>query len=254
MSLMELEIARLHGSWWAVGGARLGLAGLITLVFAGLGYAVHGVNRSGAVAGAAVCFALFAAAGPGAFAALLALFLVTWIATRVGRSRKQRLGTAERGEGRSASQVLANVGVAAVCAVFYALRSEPLLLLAASAAMAEAAADTVSSELGQAFSRRALLITSLQTVPPGTDGGVSIRGTASGVLAAGVMSAVCVAAGMIPVRWASVAVLAGVCGMLVDSLLGASLERGGRLSNDSVNFASTVAAAMLGGLGASFIS
>jgi uncharacterized protein (TIGR00297 family) len=141
-----------------------------------------------------------------------------------------------------------------VCAVFYAVRSEPLLLLAASAAMAEAAADTVSSELGQAFSRRALLITSLQTVPPGTDGGVSIRGTASGVLAAGVMSAVCVAAGMIPVRWASVAVLAGVCGMLVDSLLGASLERGGRLSNDSVNFASTVAAAMLGGLGASFIS
>jgi uncharacterized protein (TIGR00297 family) len=232
----------------------LGLAGAITLVFAGLGYAVHGVNRSGAVAGAVVCFALFAAAGPGAFAALLALFVVTWIATRVGRSRKQRLGTAERREGRRASQVLANVGASAVCAVLYAVSGEAVLLLAAAAAMAEAAADTVSSELGQAFSRRALLITSLETVPPGTDGGISIRGTAAGVLAACVMSAVCVAAGMIPARWASIAALAGVCGMLVDSLLGASLERGGRVGNDSVNFASTVTAALLGGAGASFLS
>ncbi len=125
---------------------------------------------------------------------------------------------------------------------------------AMAAAMAEAAADTVSSELGQAFSRRALLITSLETVPPGTDGGISIRGTAAGILAACVMSAVCVAAGIIPMRWASLAALAGVCGMVVDSLLGASLERGGWLGNDAVNFASTVTAAIVGGVGASLLS
>jgi uncharacterized protein (TIGR00297 family) len=196
---------------------------------------------------------LFAAAGPRAFFALLALFVVTWIATRVGRSRKQRLGTAERGEGRRASQVLANLAAAALCALLYAVRGEGWWLLASAAAMAEAAADTVSSELGQAFSRRALLITSLETVPPGTDGGISIRGTASGVLAACVMSAVCVAAGMIPARWGSIAAAAGVCGMLVDSLLGAWLERGGVVGNDAVNFASTVVAAVLGGLGASFV-
>jgi len=254
MSLMGLEIVRLHGSWWAQGEARLGLAGAITALFAGLGYAVHGVNRSGAVAGAVVCFALFAAAGPGAFVALLTLFIVTWIATRVGRSKKQRLGTAERGEGRSASQVLANLGAAALCAVLYAARGEAWWLLVSAAAMAEAAADTVSSELGQAFSRRALLITSFETVPPGTDGGISIRGTASGVLAACVMSAVCVGTGMIPMRWGSIAAASGVCGMLVDSLLGASLERGGFVGNDLVNFASTVVAAVLGGLGASFLS
>ncbi len=254
MSLMGLEIARLHGSWWAAGEARLGLAGLITALFAGLGWAVHGVNRSGAVAGAAVCFALFAAAGPGAFVALLALFVVTWIATRVGRSKKQRLGTAERGEGRSASQVFANLGAAAICAVMFAVRGEAWWMPAMAAAMAEAAADTVSSELGQAFSRRALLITSLETVPPGTDGGISIRGTAAGILAACVMSAVCVAAGIIPMRWASLAALAGVCGMVVDSLLGASLERGGWLGNDAVNFASTVTAAIVGGVGASLLS
>jgi uncharacterized protein (TIGR00297 family) len=197
---------------------------------------------------------LFVAAGPGAFVALLTLFIVTWVATRVGRSRKQRLGTAERREGRSASQVLANLGAAAICAVLFAVRGEAWWLLASSAAMAEAAADTVSSELGQAFSRRALLITSLETVPPGTDGGVSIRGTAAGVFAAGIMSAVCAAAGIIPGHWAPLAAAAGVCGMIVDSLLGASLERGGRVGNDVVNFASTVTAAVLGGLGANLLA
>lgn len=254
MSLMTLDITRLHGTWWALGAARWALVGVITLLFAALGYLVHGVNRSGAVAGAAVCFALFAAGGPAAFIALLALFVVTWVATRVGRSKKQRLGTAERREGRSASQVLANLGVAALCAVVYAVQGDAWLLVASAAAMAEAAADTVSSELGQAFSRRALLITSLETVPPGTDGGISLRGTASGVLAACLMSAVSVAAGMIPVRAASIAAAAGVCGMLVDSLLGAWLERAGLVGNNAVNFSSTVAAAALGGIGATFLA
>jgi uncharacterized protein (TIGR00297 family) len=117
-----------------------------------------------------------------------------------------------------------------------------------AAAMAEAAADTVSSELGQAFSRRALLITSLETVSPGTDGGISIRGTASGVLAAAAMSAVCLAAGLVPGKWAGVAALAGVAGMLVDSLLGAWFERARQMSNDAVNFAGTATAAVLGAL------
>lgn len=234
------------GYAWAQDGVRMAWVAAVTAGFAVLGYAVRGVNRSGAVAGAAVCFALFAAAGPGAFAALLAVFVITWIATRVGRARKVRLGTAERGEGRRASQVLANLGVAAGCAALYAVRGEALWLVAMAAAMAEAAADTVSSELGQAFSRRALLITSLETVPPGTDGGISIRGTASGVLAAGLVGAVCAAAGLIPQRLAAVAAVAGVAGMLVDSLLGACFERSRQMSNDAVNFAGTITAAVLG--------
>jgi uncharacterized membrane protein len=37
-------------------------------------------------------------------------------------------------------------------------------------------------------------------------------------------------------------VLAGVFGLLFDSLLGATLERAGRLNNDAVNFLSTLSA------------
>jgi len=248
---MTQGLIRMAGYGWAQDGARMAWVTAVTAGFAVLGYVVHGVSRSGALAGAVVCFALFASVGPAAFVSLLTLFVITWIATRVGRTRKVRLGTAERGEGRRASQVFANLGVVTTCAVLYAVRGDGWWLVAIAAAMAEAAADTVSSELGQAFSRRALLITSLETVPPGTDGGISIRGTASGVLAAIVMSAMCVVSGLIPERAAGVAALAGILGMVVDSFLGAWFERAKQLSNDAVNFVGTVTAAVAGSVAAS---
>jgi uncharacterized protein (TIGR00297 family) len=251
---MALHIVRMAGIWWAQDAPHWAVAGAITALFALIGYAVRGVNASGALAGAAVCLALIVGAGPGAFVTLLALFVMTWIATRVGRSRKQRLGTAERPAGRNASQVLANLGVAAAGALLYGARGDSVFLIASAAAMAEAAADTVSSELGQAFSRRALLITSLERVPPGTDGGVSLRGTASGMVASLAMGAVAATAGMIPQHVVGVVAVAGVLGMLFDSLLGAWLERAHRLGNDSVNFAGTLTAALVGAALASLIS
>ncbi|MBA3914751.1 MAG: DUF92 domain-containing protein, partial [Acidobacteriales bacterium] len=48
--------------------------------------------------------------------ALLTVFILAWVTTRFRRSRKQNLGTAERADGRSASQVLANLAIAAACA------------------------------------------------------------------------------------------------------------------------------------------
>jgi len=112
-----------------------------------------------------VCFALFSGAGPGAFAALLTVFALTWVATRVGLAGKQRMGTAERGEGRRASQVLANIGVGGLCAALYGWWGDPRLLIAMTAALCEAAADTVSSECGQAFGTQARLITTFEWVP-----------------------------------------------------------------------------------------
>ncbi len=44
--------------------------------------------------------------------------------------------------------------------------------------------DTVSSEIGKAYGRSTYLITTLQPVPRGTEGAVSLEGTAAGVAAA----------------------------------------------------------------------
>ena len=87
---------------WASTPERLALAAVVTVSFALLARILRGVNWPGAMAGGVACLALFAGAGPGAFAALVALFAATWISTRLGYRRKQELGLAERREGRNA--------------------------------------------------------------------------------------------------------------------------------------------------------
>jgi uncharacterized protein (TIGR00297 family) len=160
-----------------IGSNSLWIAAIVTVVFTTLARFVKGVSRSGAAAGAVICFALIACAGLGAFVGLISVFTLTWIATRFGYRRKQTLGIAERPEGRKASQVSANLGVAAACAIFYSFsHRNSLFLLAMVAAFAEAGADTVSSELGQTANRQPHLITTWEPVPTGTDGAVSIMG------------------------------------------------------------------------------
>jgi uncharacterized protein (TIGR00297 family) len=223
---------------WAIGG-------LLTLFFAALARWVRGVTNAGAIAGAVSCFILYVGGGPGAFAALVAVFSLAWITTRFGYSRKLKLGIAERREGRNASQVVANLGVATVCAAIYAVgHGSTVLLLAISAALSEAAADTVSSEVGQAFGDRAWLITNWKSVPAGTNGAVSLIGTLAGSIAAGIVSSVCLLGGLLPRSGLAVSIGAAILGMVVDSFLGACLERRCLLNNDSVNFLSTLVAAI----------
>ncbi len=217
----------------------------LTLLFAALGRLVRGVTTGGAVAGAAVCFALLSAAGLGGFAGLLTVFLLTWTATRFGYNRKQRLGTAEARIGRDALQVLANLGTAAACSALYAVWPDRRLLVAMAAALAEAAADTVSSEIGQALGGEPRLITTGQKVAHGTDGAITLAGTLAGAAAALVVALVFVLANIFDWRSFAIFAGAGLAGMIFDSLLGATLERRRMLGNNAVNFASTLIAAGL---------
>jgi uncharacterized protein (TIGR00297 family) len=153
------------------------------------------------------------------------------------------LGTAEKGDGRRASQVIANLGVAAAAAVLYAIYGKAGFILAMTAALAEAAADTVSSEIGQAVGSSPRLVTTWKRVPVGTDGGVTLVGTLGGVIAAALIGLVCCLATLIPWKWLGIAVGAAVAGMLADSFLGAWLERRRVLNNDLVNFLGTLVAA-----------
>jgi uncharacterized protein (TIGR00297 family) len=230
------------------GTARLGLFALVTLAFAAFGWAVRGVTRSGAMAGAVVCFALLAGSGWAGFAGLCTVFMVTWAATRCGYARKQSLGTAEARSGRTAAQVIANLGVATLCAGALVLGKDPRFFMALGAALAEAAADTVSSEIGQAIGGTPRLVTQWTAVPPGTDGAVTVAGTAAGIGAA--LAVIAVFAFAMPPEWHGfvVCATAGIAGTFADSLLGATLERRGLIGNNGVNFLSTLVAA-----GAAFV-
>ena len=190
-----------------------------------------------------MCFLLCFGAGFGAFVVLVSVFVLTWISTRFGYRRKQRLGTAEKLDGRTALQVLANLAVAAGCAGLFALTGKTVFLLAMSAALSEAAADTVSSELGQARSAKARLITTWEEVAAGTDGGVTWTGTLAGIAAAALVSLVSALTGLVPLKSLGVSIIAAVVGMIADSFLGVLLERRRVLNNDAVNFLGTLVAA-----------
>jgi len=218
----------------------LWVVALITVLFALLARALRGVNLSGTIAGGLVCFVLYASVGLGAFILLVLLFVLTWGATRLGYQHKQQIGTAERREGRTASQVLANVGVAALCAATYRWSGNVTFLIAMCAALAEAAADTVSSEIGQTSSREARLITNWRKVPAGTNGGISIAGTVAGMVAAAVMTVAAHFTVMISRKALLASFVSAFAGMISDSFLGATLEWRGLLNNNTVNFVGTL--------------
>lgn len=229
-------------------GPRIAVFGLTTLGFAASAKLLRGVTVSGAVAGGAVCFLLMLAAGWGGFAALCAVFVMTWAATRIGYRRKQQLGSAEPRAGRNAGQVLANLAVSALAAVLYLWSRDPRLLCAVSAALSEVAADTLSSEIGTALGGTPRLVTTWEAVPAGTDGAITWLGTVVGLVSALLMSLVCALNQVLtfPNLWLCTA--AAVGGTMSDSLLGATLERRGVLGNNAVNFLSTAVAAVLGGI------
>jgi uncharacterized protein (TIGR00297 family) len=234
-------MTRLLAAWTTSGQLWWGLG--LTLPFTFFAYRIRGVTPSGAVAGAVVCFLLYVGGGAGAFVALVAVFALAWLSTRWGYKRKQELGMAEQREGRRASQVLANLGLAAICAALHAISGgRPVYLLGMAAALAEAAADTVSSEIGQASRNTARLITTWEWVPAGTDGGVTASGTFVGIAAAVAVALVCALSGVVTWRGTGAVLTAAVAGMLADSYMGACFERHGLLGNDAVNFLSTVAA------------
>lgn len=250
----------LLGHYYAVEQAQaaiwtLGLSLLLGLVVLKLRAATAGGAFTGTVITASMMFST--AVFPyqpwrTALIPVMAVFVLTWIATRLGQDRKERRGTAER-QGRTAAQVAANLGLAALVSSDLAqswmagcgwFSRTPMLLLAVGlAALAEAAADTVSSEIGTAQGGQPRMITTLRPVEPGTDGAISLVGTLAGILAAGIVSGVgmMTLGGSAAIFWISCA--GGVFGLFFDSLLGATLERRGWLNNDAVNFLSTASAA-----------
>ena len=222
-------------------------AAVVAIGFAMLARFMGAVSDGGALVGIVIAFLVMVAAGMGGLLPLLAVLVMTLLATRWRNERKRNMGVAERGSGRTASQVAANLGATALCAaaVIVFPRYSGIFMVGATAALAEAAADTVSSEAGQAAAKQARMIVNFQPAPIGTNGAVSLEGTLAGCMAALIVAWMSSFFGVVAGRWAPVVAVAGIAGMFFDSVLGAKLENRGKMGNDSVNFVSTVFAADL---------
>jgi len=231
-------------------GRRMFLALAVNLAFALFAYAFKAASPSGAICGFLLGTAIYLGYGYKSFLLLFAFVLLGSAATRLGLDKKAARGVAERrGGARSWREASANLTAAAFFAILViTTHHEAAFLLAMVAALAEAAGDTVSSEIGQWISSRAYLITTFHLVPAGEDGGVTLAGTAAGFAASAFIVGLGVGLKLCgPYRFAgpAIAFAAAAMGNLFDSVLGATLERRGLVTNGMVNFAGT---SLAGGL------
>jgi uncharacterized protein (TIGR00297 family) len=243
--LLEVDGSVLSASALDLRGAFL--AGvLVNLVLAAVARRAGSVDRSGMVAGFLVGLLTYTFSSWPGYIVLIAFFALGSVATRLGYARKLRAGIAQTKRGaRSAKHALANCGVGVYLAILIAGSVRPeVFVLAYVCAYAAAAFDTVSSEIGQAYGGRPVLITTLRRVPAGTDGAISWLGTVAGGIAALLIGLVAAAAGLLPAGSMWIVIAAGFVGSTADSILGATLEARGLMDNEAVNFSNTLIGAL----------
>jgi uncharacterized protein (TIGR00297 family) len=224
--------------------SRILLALAVNLFFALIVLALKWADLSGAAMGFVLGVAIYLGYGYKSFLVLLAFIFLGSVATRVGYAKKSVRGIAQhRGGARSWPEAFANCLAPAFFSVLaIATLLQNAFLLAFVASVAEAAGDTVSSEIGQWLSGRTYLITTFEPATIGEDGGVSLAGTAAGIGASVLVVGLGFGLGMCgahALAGAGIALTAAVAGNLLDSVLGATVERVGLVTNGIVNFSGT---------------
>lgn len=207
--------------------------------FSYVSYNKKSLDKEGIIAGIIIGLITFILGGIELFLVMVAFFVIAESATRLARSK-----FGEKHGKRTTGNILGNAGAAMLALIICRL----LLIvnpIAFFGSIATALADTVSSEIGLLSGSEPRLITRLrQKVPAGTDGGITLLGTAAGLAGALIISLIYYwMTSDIRVIW--IITIAGFCGTLADSFLGALFERRKLLGNTSVNFlASGVGAVM----------
>jgi uncharacterized protein (TIGR00297 family) len=200
-----------------------------------------------ALAGGAIAIFIYAGVGYTGIVMLGIFFLLGSYATSFKIKLKEGLGFAEQNKGRrSAGQVIANAGVAGFLGFLATVfpEKESLLRLMIAASFSAATADTLSSELGMIYGKKFYNIRTLKTDRKGLNGVVSPEGTLLGLLGSIIIALVyAVVYGWdINLLWI---IISGTAGNLLDSLLGATLERSHYLNNNAVNILNTLMASLV---------
>ncbi|QSJ16879.1 TIGR00297 family protein [Nostoc sp. UHCC 0702] len=192
-------------------------------------------------------------------------FLVGSGVTRIGMAQKESEGIAEKRSGaRGPENVWGSALTGALCALGVGIINsgfftpspqfpvpsdalslskcpQSLLLLGYVASFSTKLSDTCASEVGKAYGKSTFLITTLQPVPRGTEGAVSLEGTLAGVGGSIAIAIIAWAVGLINLLGIVWCVLAAFIATNLESVIGATLQsKYTWLTNEVVNIFNTL--------------
>jgi len=219
---------------------------IIIIVAVWLTIKARKLTLAGAITGGLLALSLYLGIGLFGLVLLGAFFLTGTVATAWQAGTKARMGMAQEEKGRrTLGQVLANGGIAGLIGILAMIFTEYVYTLALMIAgsLSAATADTLSSELGTVYGRRFYNCITFKKDQRGLDGVISIEGLGIGVVGSALIAVFyCLGFGW-SIAWLII-VLSGTIGNLADSVLGATLEQKGKLSNNMVNFLNTLVGAL----------
>jgi len=222
---------------------------LILIAAVWLSYYFKKLTLAGALTGGVIAIILFLATGYTGIALLTTFFLLGTAATSHRKEAKLSHSGVLYQQKRTAEQVWANGGMAAILslAILIAPGYTSLLTMMIAAVFASATADTLSSELGVVYGKRFYNIISFKPDQKGLDGVISLEGSLIGVAGSFILAVIYAFAygWSASILWI---IIGGTAGNLADSVLGAVLERKGLIGNNTVNFLNTMVGAIVSGL------
>ncbi|MDR0509455.1 MAG: DUF92 domain-containing protein [Candidatus Methanoplasma sp.] len=230
------------------------ISGVLSVTLSAVAYRLKMLTLSGALASLVVGYTV-GVLGSIEWLILLVTFTAAGlIATRMDLGEKSKYGLQEGNSGERTYKNVLGVGIpACVFAILYGVfhaylsgKYDLALTVAFITTLTVAAADTVASEIG-IRDRKVWLITTFERVKRGTNGGVSVLGTAASVAAAlftGIIGWLLIFKGLDV--YVLIPITMGILGNLIDSVLGATFENRGKISKYTNNCISATIGALLG--------
>ncbi len=179
------------------------------------------------------------------FIIIITFYLVGSMTTKYKYSTKQKLGIAEQAGGaRGYSNVFGNSLAPLFFAMQYGVTKNGIFAVAFVASVAAALGDTMASEVGK-VAKNVYLITSFKKVKAGVSGGISVPGEIAALSGTLLISFLAYVFRVLDPYQCAIAAISAFIGVHVDSILGATLEEKGYLTNSAVNFLATLAAGII---------
>lgn len=167
---------------------------------------------------------------------MISFFILGNLATIYKQKIKEDEGVSEGV--RTFRNVFGNGAAATIFSIFYFITKAKFFQIAFIGAIATATSDTFATEIGQAHEKNPKLITNLKKVKVGTPGAISLQGIFAAIVGSFLISLLSFIFSN-EKSFLIYGTLAGIIGCIIDSLIGATIERN-LIDKHMTNFIATL--------------